>query len=302
MELEPRTSAPAHATGAVAFVDLDEIAEDATFRLREEGDVSLLAGSIGRLGQLVPIELRPWPGAGPEEEGGPQLQVVAGFRRLAALKLLFRDRVLARIHDELGDEDAWGLALVQPLLTEPLDAAGLAALRDRLPEARAEGWAEELLAEALVRAPIDAGLREQFYAWLNGEAEVPAAPGAAPDEDGLEVAADPDAAPAPELEQAAAASVADLEPVAVAPPPPATGPAAPDPASPLEVTPLEVTPEELVADLERRLYEVNADLAVAVEAWADLPPAGRRAIAAQARWIAEVLPLLEGGPGGEDDR
>jgi hypothetical protein len=55
----------------------------------------------------------------------------------------------------------------------------------------------------------------------------------------------------------------------------------------------EVTPEELVADLGKRLYEVNADLAVAFESWLDLPEAGRRDVVAQLRWLADVLPQLE---------
>src|SRR5512138_2512397 len=108
MELEPRTTAPAHATGAVRFVPLSELSDDATFRLRDEGDVAPLAASIGRLGQLVPVEVRPLPGASAE---GPSLQLVAGFRRVAALRMLARDRVLARVHDTLDDDDAWGIAL-----------------------------------------------------------------------------------------------------------------------------------------------------------------------------------------------
>src|SRR5262245_31909548 len=101
MDLEPRTTAPSHATGAVEFVSLAEIAPDTTFRLREEGDVAALAGSLGRLGQLVPVELRPLPGA---PEGGPRWQVVAGFRRLAALRMLMRGRVLARLHGPMSEE------------------------------------------------------------------------------------------------------------------------------------------------------------------------------------------------------
>ena len=62
MELEPRTTAPAHATGAVEFVPLAEIADDATFRLRERRRSSPRSRrSIGRLGHLVPVELRPLP-------------------------------------------------------------------------------------------------------------------------------------------------------------------------------------------------------------------------------------------------
>jgi hypothetical protein len=162
VDLEHRTSAPAHATGAVEFVRLDEIAEDPQFQLREPGDVSDLATSLGRLGQLDPVELRLRAGTA---EGEPRWQVVAGFRRIAALRLLQRDQVLARLHDHLADEDAWALALSQALLTEPLGAMELEALREKLRSAGA-GWADELIDEAQVRAPVAPELRESFHAFL----------------------------------------------------------------------------------------------------------------------------------------
>jgi ParB-like chromosome segregation protein Spo0J len=163
VELEPRTTAPAHATGAVRFVPLADIAEDATFRLRDEGDVAALASSIGRLGQLVPVEVRPLPGASP---GGPTLQLVAGFRRAAAHRMLARDRILARVHERLEEDDAWGLALAQALLTEPLLASELEALKERLAGTAAARWALEILPDALARTPVDPRLRERFGAWL----------------------------------------------------------------------------------------------------------------------------------------
>ncbi len=95
-------------------VRLDAIADDATFRLRETGDVSELASSIGRLGQLEPVELRPLPGGEPG-----RYQVVAGFRRVAALRMLQRERVLARVHAGLSDADAWAGALAGMLFAEP---------------------------------------------------------------------------------------------------------------------------------------------------------------------------------------
>jgi hypothetical protein len=231
MELEPRTEVPAHATGAVQFVPLSSISDDATFRLREEGDVSALASSLGRLGQLVPVELRLVPGA-PEDT--PRYQVVAGFRRIAAVRLLRRERVLARVHLGFGDEDAWSLALVQALLTAPLDRAALEALRDRVDGLAP--WAADLL-DGVMNEP--------------------------------EAAAEPEAGPD-------AAAQAEVEPAAAP-----------------EGEPVEMTPEELANDVATRLYEVNADLAVAYESWADLPPEGRRAIIEQARWTAALLPMLE---------
>lgn len=262
MELEPRTTAPAHATGAVAFVPVSAIADDATFRLRDEGDVGALAASIGRLGQLAPVELRPAPGT----DGEPRYQVVAGFRRLAALRMLMRERVLARVHERLDDEDAWALALTQALVTEPLDAASLEALRARLASVRVAPWAGDLVDEALVRAPVDPAQREAFLAFFRGEALPAPEGGAGEDEDALlerELEAD-------EVEAAAAARA---------------------PEDDVEVT--EVTPEELADDLARKMWEVNQDLALAADSWRDLPEEGRRMILEQARWAASLLPHLE---------
>ena len=111
----------------------------------------------------MPVELRPLPGG----YGAPlRYQLVAGFRRVGALALLRRERALARVHAELSDEDAWGLALAQALLTEPLDRAAVAALGQRLAQSGKAPWAEELLDEALVRAPIEPELRERFFEFL----------------------------------------------------------------------------------------------------------------------------------------
>lgn len=276
MELEPRIAAPAHATGAVEFVPLSEVADEATFQLRDAGDVSALAASIGRLGQLAPIELRPLPGAG---DDGPRYQVVAGFRRLSALRLLLRGRVLARVHGALGDEDAWGLALGQALLTEPLDREALQRLRERIAGIDEAAWAEDLLDEAMVRAPVEPELRERFFEFLDGATAPVAVPAAAerPGDgegdgagDGARAAEPPRAGP--EVAEAVAIAGAD--------------------ASRSEPS-QEVTPEELVADLGARLYEVNADLAVAFESWFDLPEQGRREILQQVRWLADLLPQLD---------
>jgi ParB-like chromosome segregation protein Spo0J len=281
MELEPRTTAPAHATGAVEFVPLAEIAEDATFQLRQEGDVAALAASIGRLGHLVPIELRPLPGA---PEGPPRYQVVAGFRRIAALRLLARDRVLARVHGTLDDEDAWAIALAQALLGEPLVAGELETLRERLREGRFAPWAQELVDEALVRVPVDPAERERFLEFLARppeEAE-PEPAGEEPFDEARpeeEVFADAEADEEPSEEEAESEVEAAAE--------------AYGDAEDVEVT--EVTPEELAIDIAERLSALNQDLALAFDAWAELPEEGRRMIVEQARYVAELFPHLRTG-------
>ncbi len=272
MELVPRTTAPAHATGVVEFVPLTALSADVTFRLRPEGDVGLLAGSIARLGQLTPIELRPQP-AGPSGEAEPAVryQVVAGFRRLAAVKLLGRGRVLARLHTTLDDADGWSLALADALLGEPLSMVELAALRERLAAVPEAAWAEELIDEALVRAPVAPGLRESFLAFLQGAPPGPAVP-------------EPTA---PEVQDAAVAAAAEEPARAPEEPPPGEAPAP-------EEGPEEVTPEELAESLASGLWSVGQDLELAVDAWADLPQHGRRKILEQLRYLAELHAFLSG--------
>jgi ParB-like chromosome segregation protein Spo0J len=252
MGTELRTSAPEHATGAVVFVPLDEIAPDEAFRLRPEGDVALLAASIGRLGQLAPVELRPRPDA---PEGGPRWQVVAGFRRLAALRLLLRDRVLARVHGPLPDDDAWALALAHGLVVEPLSGADLEALRSRLEGSGVAPWALELVDEALVRAPVAAELRERFFEFLRGPL-----PAARPAEEGEEAAGEGEGA-------RGGAGEAGEEVV--------------------------VDADDFARGLALRMAEVNQELAAAHGAWKELPADGRRQVLAQARWVAELVPYLE---------
>jgi ParB-like nuclease domain len=250
-----RGSTPLHATGAVEFVPLEDIAPDETFRLRPDGDVTQLATSLGRLGQLSPIELRPWPEAQAE---GPRWQVVSGFRRLAAVRLLARERLLARLHRTLSDEDAWGIALGEALLHEPLTGDELETLREELRKTASAPWAEELVDEALVRAPVAAALRERFYDYLTGlDAPRPAEPKDLP------------------AGEAAANEV--------------TEPTAPGDA-PIEV---EMSPEELAADLVERLSALNQDLAIAFEAWEDLPTEGRKHLLEQARYVMELFPFME---------
>jgi hypothetical protein len=57
---------------------------------------------------------------------------------------------------------------------------------------------------------------------------------------------------------------------------------------------IEVTPEDLVQELAIRLSALNQDLAMAVEAWKDLPSDGRKVLVEQARYVSALLPFMEG--------
>jgi hypothetical protein len=108
----------------VEQVSIGAISPDTTFRLREPDDVTGLATAIGRLGQLEPVDVRPMPG----EEG--RFQLLSGFRRMEALRLLQRERVLARVHPALPDGEAWAVALAGILFAEPPRPADLDAAEE----------------------------------------------------------------------------------------------------------------------------------------------------------------------------
>ncbi|MDX2013105.1 MAG: ParB/RepB/Spo0J family partition protein [Myxococcaceae bacterium] len=130
---------------APALLPLDRLDDDDTFRFRplaELEDVAALATDIARLGQIFPIDVRLVP---PD-----RLQVVTGFRRVAALKFLQREKVVARLHTELSDADALLMALASAIHSRAVDPETLAALKERL-EARGSltPAARDMLAKAL---------------------------------------------------------------------------------------------------------------------------------------------------------
>ncbi|MBS2030950.1 MAG: ParB-like nuclease domain-containing protein [Deltaproteobacteria bacterium] len=104
-------------------IAIDAIEPDDLFQLREVGDVAGLATSLARVGQLFPIDVRP---------RGGSFQVIAGFRRLAALKFLQRGSVLARVHVGLSDSDAWIFALAQALENRSLTPEEIDVARQKL--------------------------------------------------------------------------------------------------------------------------------------------------------------------------
>jgi ParB-like chromosome segregation protein Spo0J len=130
------------------LIPLDRIEDDATFQIRPAGDVSLLATDLARLGQLFPIDVRP----GAED----RFQVICGFRRIAALRFLRRDKISARLHTQLSDEHALHLALASAIHGAAVSREELAGFGKRLEaNGRLPASARELLEKALA---TDSGL------------------------------------------------------------------------------------------------------------------------------------------------
>ncbi len=119
----PTGSGGSYASIEPRWVSLDEIVESESFRLREPDEATLLAESLIRHGQMEPVDLRVLPDG---------LQLVAGHRRLAAVRMLGRERVLARVHEALSDDDALFLALASDLDRRPWGGPERVRLRERL--------------------------------------------------------------------------------------------------------------------------------------------------------------------------
>jgi hypothetical protein len=115
---------------SVEVISLVDLLDDRLFALRDPGDVAGLAVSIARVGQRTPIDVRRLPAA---VEGGPsRFQVICGFRRVAALKMLKRERVAAWVHPDLADDWALVHALATALEQRSLDRDELEGLSRRL--------------------------------------------------------------------------------------------------------------------------------------------------------------------------
>ncbi len=127
---------------APAHIPLERIDEDTTFQIRPVGELSALATDLARLGQLYPVDVRFKP---PD-----RFQIISGFRRVAALRFLKRDRVLARLHTDLSDEDALLMALASALHAAPVGREALEAKRAQLEaEGRLTPIARDMFEKAL---------------------------------------------------------------------------------------------------------------------------------------------------------
>lgn len=112
---------------APALIPLERVADDASFLMREAAeleDVAGLATELARLGQLFPIDVRLVP---PD-----RFQVITGFRRVAALRFLQREKVLARLHTDLSDADALLMSLASAIHSRAVGREALEATRAEL--------------------------------------------------------------------------------------------------------------------------------------------------------------------------
>lgn len=157
--MRPQMAAPLQPQRELVYIPLSEVGSDETFRIRSSGEVSSLAQSIAQVGQLFPIDIR-------QSEGVPQ--AITGFRRLKALRLLHRNRVLVRDHGEISDEQAALIAAADAIDNRALEAEELQEMLERY---EAMGWSSPALQELIARAIEKANERlEDLAARLSGEA------------------------------------------------------------------------------------------------------------------------------------
>jgi ParB-like chromosome segregation protein Spo0J len=144
-EPESSVSEPASRLLGQTILDailLEQLEDDATFRIRPEGEISKLATDVARLGQLFSVDVRP--------RESNRYQIICGFRRVAALRFLKRDRVQVRIHPELSDEDALLMALAAAIHASPVERPQLESWRARLEaEGRLSAATRDMLDKAL---------------------------------------------------------------------------------------------------------------------------------------------------------
>jgi ParB-like chromosome segregation protein Spo0J len=130
---------------APALIPLERVDADGVFLMRHEAeldDVAALATDIARLGQLFPIDVR--------LRAPDRFQVITGFRRVAALRFLQREKVLARLHTDLSDSDAMLMSLASAIHSKSVGTEVLAAIKSSLETAgRLTPPARDMLEKAL---------------------------------------------------------------------------------------------------------------------------------------------------------
>lgn len=143
IDVEPH-EVPRHFS-APALLPIERLSSDQTFCVRsaaELEDVTALATDIARLGQLFPIDVRL---VAPDT-----IQIVTGFRRVAALKFLQREKVVARLHTELSDTDAMLMAIASAIHGRSVSPDALRAVQEQLEsQGKLIPAARDMIAKAL---------------------------------------------------------------------------------------------------------------------------------------------------------
>jgi ParB family chromosome partitioning protein len=108
-----------------AEIEIDDIIKDQEFRYRANLNIDDLVDSIRKDGQLVPIMVRRRDG---------KFQLISGFRRIAALRELGRNKVQAKILGDVSDAEARRVSLLENLERNSLSAWDQVAVAARFRE------------------------------------------------------------------------------------------------------------------------------------------------------------------------
>ncbi|UCD84858.1 MAG: ParB N-terminal domain-containing protein [Deltaproteobacteria bacterium] len=100
--------------------------EDDTFQIREPVRLEGLTGSIEAAGQQNPVILR--------RKSDEKWQILTGFRRIRALRDLKKEVIKACLFDELSDEEAVKLGILDNLYREELSKEEIERYQEKLRE------------------------------------------------------------------------------------------------------------------------------------------------------------------------
>ena len=122
---KPNPDSPPHkeVPSQIMMLPLSAILDDNTFQYRITTAVAALATDIKARGQTTPIFARLLD---------TRYQLISGFRRVAALRELGQEKVLARVFQELNDTQAVGLAISENLQREDFSDLEKAMVSQRL--------------------------------------------------------------------------------------------------------------------------------------------------------------------------
>lgn len=289
----------------LVYLPLAELSPDETFRLRPAGDISSLAQSIAQVGQLQPIVVR-------LEKGS--YQPITGFRRLAALRMLHRQRVLARVHPTLDDAKAALLAAADALDSRPLEIEELEEMQARY---RERGWSTPALDELIARALDEAKQSmEDLEARLLGHeppdrsiVDEDAIPDAEADGTLAEVQQGKSTPPADLAEGGAKSRQTPADPVGAGertissdPHGPLSPTAVQAPSDPPGAQPLspsgETTSTAVLGEaVARQLASASQGLGELLQRWAEVPEPLRRIIAEQIAYYQDAKRWIDEDPG-----